>query len=333
MEPAWEEDPLPQPFRFLNKLLTRLVDGAVAEAQRRAEERARSRDIRPAERPVCRPLGTATIPQATAVLLHAGSLYVGRRTGALDVYDAANNFRRVLTTAPLLPGPITALRVQVRAADRLPVVVVAGPDARAAGVLVLTLPGHPGVCDGTADAEPLADNRGRLGAPPPFEAVAHVSPTGLGLAEGGGITDLLLAPEGTFVAVGAGGKVLVFPVAMPTKAPPPPTPPPSSAGGKAASPGVKRNSATPGLPPITPPIEATESLWHRVPQLVHPLVIATCPGIVPPTASEASLGTRPFLHFWGHAAPDGPAPASGVPRRVAHTLAVAWQGRNAFTTF
>lgn len=34
--------------------------------------------------------------------------------------------------------------------------------------------------------------------------------------------DLLLAPEGTFVAVGAGGKVLVFPVAMPTKAPPPP---------------------------------------------------------------------------------------------------------------
>lgn len=35
---------------------------------------------------------------------------------------------------------------------------------------------------------PGPQNLNRSLAPPPFEAVAHVSPTGLGLAEGGGIT-------------------------------------------------------------------------------------------------------------------------------------------------
>jgi WD40 repeat protein len=356
-DPTLEVDLLPQPFNFINKVLLSILQNVDEEIENRQQARGATKAFCPPVVPCTNPVGCASVPNITCIQLCGHYAYAGKEDGSIEVFDVKKNYRKVMYTVPLLQSSIARISVQIRAADNVPLVALAGVDATA-GMTVVALTGHPAAHHfGENEPEPVEVRTTQ------FSAMAYImSPE---LIDNHPVTEIQLSPEGKYLAAvfAACGKVAVYDTRIPMYPTVAAVPMNASKTHHRTSKSTINKGPAPAEPSSRPPTSSTtgetepEGAWvSATNRILQPCVTASCPTIPPPCLTEMkrpsssmddapaaepsslsqSFIAHPLVHFLSSEVPEGTHAQSAYclrqPREV-HTLIVGWRGLNVFTTF
>eukprot|EP01006_Ploeotia_vitrea_P055335 TRINITY_DN67987_c1_g1_i2.p1 TRINITY_DN67987_c1_g1~~TRINITY_DN67987_c1_g1_i2.p1 ORF type:complete len:1083 (-),score=161.19 TRINITY_DN67987_c1_g1_i2:191-3439(-) len=322
-DPTLHDDELPQPYRFLNKLVFSIIGLAIDKAAQSEVERACSKTFKyPIHLPMVPAKQISAVGQCMVTKLCNNHIFMGKEDGSLEIHSASTS-DLVFQSPPLFSSGITQLSVVMRT-DGLTAVAVACSQTTAGIKIVLlspllSSPDGGGRWDDDSSVvgpgEPFNDT---TGAQQDSEIVgnandtvvaiqaAHVTSALLGEST---ITEIILSPEGQKLAVVLGwiGKVLLFDTSLsPTSM----ELPSSSAAAAAIGGGEQQQQQAAGSSSaiaLSSAVEASKRMSHmdindnkegketsppsEVSLITHAQLIATTPACIPlPTPAMPVVG-------------------------------------------